>query len=88
MAGRIRSDSKIQGFRIGEDIVDLSLFADDITCFLRVGDSYITLFHYHIDTILLCYFILHYIYITLLCLHSFALEIVLVGRLITKKEKY
>ena len=59
-------------------VLDLSLFADDITCFLRVGDSYITLFHHYIDTILLCYFILHYIYITLLYLHSFTLEIALV----------
>ena len=44
LAERIRSDSKIQGFRIGEEMVKLSLFADDMTCFLRDGDSYITLF--------------------------------------------
>ena len=44
LAERIRSDSKIQGFRIGEEMVKLSLFADDMTCFLRDKDSYITLF--------------------------------------------
>ena len=31
LAERIRSDSKIQGFRIGEEMVKLSLFADDMT---------------------------------------------------------
>ena len=35
LAIQIRSDSKIQGFKIGEEIVKLSLFADDMTCFLR-----------------------------------------------------
>ena len=35
LAERIRSDSKIHGFRIGEEMVKLSLFADDMTCFLR-----------------------------------------------------
>ena len=44
MAERIRSDSKIHGFRIGEETVKLSLFADDMACFLRDGDSYTTLF--------------------------------------------
>ena len=44
LAERIRSESKIQGFRVGEEMVKLSLFADDMTCFLRDGDSYITLF--------------------------------------------
>ena len=46
LAERIRSDSKIQGFRIGEEMVKLSLFADDMTCFLRDGDSYIHYFRY------------------------------------------
>ena len=43
LAERIRSDSNIHGFRIGEETVKLSLFADDMTCFLRDGDSYTTL---------------------------------------------
>ena len=33
LAERIRSDSKIQGFRIGEEMVKLSLFVDDMTVF-------------------------------------------------------
>ena len=32
---RIRNDNKIQGFRIGQETIKLSLFADDLTCFLR-----------------------------------------------------
>ena len=44
LAERIRSDSIIQGLRIVEEMVKLSLFADDMTCFLRDKDSYITLF--------------------------------------------
>ena len=52
LAEGIRSDSKIQGFRIGEERVKLSLFADDMTCFLRDGDSYITL---HVFQVLECF---------------------------------
>ena len=44
LAERIRSDSKIRGLRIGEEMVKLSLFADDMTCFLRDKDSSIRLF--------------------------------------------
>ena len=44
LAERIRSDSKIRGLRIGEEMVKLSVFADDMICFLRDKDSYITLF--------------------------------------------
>ena len=44
LAERIRSDSKIQGFMIREEVVKLSLFAEDMTCFLRDRDSYNTLF--------------------------------------------
>ena len=39
LAERIRGGSKIQGFRIREEVVKLSLFADDMTCFLRDRDS-------------------------------------------------
>ena len=42
---RIRRDNKIQGFKIGEEIVKLSLFADDMTCFLRDRNEYTALFH-------------------------------------------
>ena len=42
---RIRRDNKIQGFKIGEEIVKLSLFADDMTCFLRDRNGYTALFH-------------------------------------------
>ena len=59
LAGRIRSDSKIQGFRIGEDIVKLPLFADDMAFFFRDEDSYIELFHYYtIIFTLFCYYII------------------------------
>ena len=40
LAERIRSDSKM----IREEMVKLSLFPDDMTCFLRYRDSYNTLF--------------------------------------------
>ena len=43
LAIQIRSDSKIQGFKIGEEIVKLSLFADDMTCFLRDRNEYTVL---------------------------------------------
>ena len=45
LAIQIRSDSKIQGFKIGDEIVKLSLFADDMTCFLRDSNEYAALFH-------------------------------------------
>ena len=44
LAEWIRSDSKIHGFRIGEEMVKLSLFANNMTCFLRDKDSYDMLF--------------------------------------------
>ena len=43
LAIQIRSDSKIQGFKIGDEIVKLSLFADDMTCFLRDSNEYAAL---------------------------------------------
>ena len=45
LAIQIRSDSKIQGFKIGDEIVKLLLFADDMTCFLRDSNEYAALFH-------------------------------------------
>ena len=44
-AKEIRSGRKIQGFKLGEEIVKLSSFADDMTCFLRDRNEYAALFH-------------------------------------------
>ena len=44
LALRIRNDNKIQGFRIGQETIKLSLFADDLTCFLRDKSSCTSLF--------------------------------------------
>ena len=35
LAIKIRSDNSINGFRIGGELTKLSLFADDMTCFLH-----------------------------------------------------
>ena len=40
----MRSDNKIQGFKIGQETAKLSSFADNMTCFLKDHLSYITLF--------------------------------------------
>ena len=44
MAIRIRNDDTIQGFKFGEENVKLTLFADDMTCFLNDDGSYFSLF--------------------------------------------
>ena len=44
LAIKIRSDNSINGFRIGGEPTKLSLFADDMTCFLRDKESYSSLF--------------------------------------------
>lgn len=44
LAIRKRKDDFIQGFKFGEENVKLTLFADDVTCFLKVKGSYISLF--------------------------------------------
>ena len=44
LAIRVRNDDSIQGFKIGDEIIRLSLFADDMTCFLKDKLSYINLF--------------------------------------------
>ena len=40
MACSIRQNDKIQGIKIKNEEVKLSLFADDMTCFLRNKSSY------------------------------------------------
>ena len=44
LAIRVRNDKSIQGFKIGDETVKLSLLADDMTCFLKDKLSYINLF--------------------------------------------
>ena len=44
LAVKIRNDNSIQGIRIGEKIVKLTLFADDMTCFIKDFRSYSILF--------------------------------------------
>ena len=44
LAIKIRSDDSIKGFKIGGEITKLSLFADDMTCFLRDKASYASIF--------------------------------------------
>ena len=44
LAIKIRNDNNIQGIRIGEKIVKLTLFADDMTCFIKDIRSYSILF--------------------------------------------
>ena len=40
LAIKIRNDNNIQGIRIGEKMVQLTLFADDLTCFIKDIRSY------------------------------------------------
>ena len=40
LAIKIRNDNNIQGIRIGEKIVKLTLFVDDMTCFIKDIRSY------------------------------------------------
>ena len=44
LAIKIRNDRNIQGFKIGQEILKLSIFADDMTCFLKDISSYKALF--------------------------------------------
>ena len=44
LAIKIRNDDSIKGFNIGEETTKLSLFADDMTCFLRDKESHTSLF--------------------------------------------
>ena len=44
LAIKIRNDDSIKGFKIGGETIKLSLFADDMTCFLRDKASYTSLF--------------------------------------------
>ena len=37
LAIRVRNDESIQGFKIGDETAKLSLFADDMTCFLKTN---------------------------------------------------
>ena len=41
---RIREDSNMQGLEIGDEVIKLSLFADDMTCILKDRISYLNLF--------------------------------------------
>ena len=41
---KIRNDDSIKGFKIGGETTKLSLFADDMTCFVRDKESYASLF--------------------------------------------
>ena len=82
VAGRIRRNSKIQGFRIGDV---LCLFVDDMACFLRDRDSYITctisllhhfalLLHITLHYITLHYITLHYIILYYIILYYITLH--------------
>ena len=44
LAIKIRNDDSIKGFRIGGEAAKLSLFADDMTCFLCDKESYTSFF--------------------------------------------
>ena len=44
LAIRIREDNNIQGFKFGHEVLKLSSFADDMTCFLKDNSSYNALF--------------------------------------------
>ena len=44
LAIKIWEGNNIQGFKIGQEIVKLSSFADDMTCFLKDNSSYSALF--------------------------------------------
>ena len=41
---KIRNDDSIKGFKIGGETTKLSLFANDMTCFVRDKESYPSLF--------------------------------------------
>jgi len=41
---KIRNNDSIKGFKIGGETTKLSLFADDMTCFVRDKESYASLF--------------------------------------------
>ena len=41
---KIRNDDSIKGFKIGGETTKLSLFVDDLTCFVRDEESYASLF--------------------------------------------
>ena len=41
---RVRNDDSIQGFKVDDDAIKLSLFADDMACILKDTLSYINLF--------------------------------------------
>jgi len=44
LAIKIREDNNIQGFKIGQEVLKLSSFADDMTCFLKDNFLYNALF--------------------------------------------
>ena len=44
LAIKIREDCNVQGLKIGEEMIKLSLFADDMTCILKDKTSYTNLF--------------------------------------------
>ena len=44
LAIKIRQDSSVQGLKIGEEMIKLSLFADDMTCIIKDKISYTNLF--------------------------------------------
>ena len=44
LAIKIREDNNIQGFKIKQELLKLSSFADDMTCFLKDNSSYNALF--------------------------------------------
>ena len=53
---KIRNDDSIKGFQIGGETNKLSLFADDMTCFVRDKESYASplLFWNPLDHALVC----------------------------------
>ena len=40
LAIKIREDCNVQGLKIGEEMIKLSLFADDMTCLIKDNTSY------------------------------------------------
>ena len=44
LAIRIREDSNIEGLKIGDEVIKLSLCAHDMTCILKDKISYLNLF--------------------------------------------
>ena len=45
LAIKIREDCNVQGLKIGEEMIKLSLFTDDTTCVFKDKTSYTNLFH-------------------------------------------